>query len=493
MASYAKIDTADRLFFESIAKIAFCNPFSEERALLDTELVGHQVDVFSDRHASEIAQAISSPVARLERKGLASLRKCAPNDRELMQTVFLFECFHQFCPQFDQLISDQLKLGEQSAPVNFASDILFWLNRRGIGATESLRFFSIFYQLRRAFHFIVRGLIGQSPCMNEFRRHLWQNVFTREVRWYERYLWNRMEDFSTLLLGETGTGKGAAAAAIGRSGFIPFDEKHRCFAESFTRSFISLNLSQFPETLIESELFGHCKGAFTGAVEAHEGVLARCSAYGAIFLDEIGDVSIPVQIKLLQVLQERSFCPVGSHEAIRFRGRVIGATNHPLESLQGQKLFREDFFYRLSSDLIEIPPLRRRLQETPAELPELVAHVLTNIIGRKDEQLHGKVEAAILSAVGKNYSWPGNVRELAQAVRRILITGKYEAVAAPRAGSLQDVLVAGIERQNLNADQLLRAYCALLYNKSGNYEEVARRTNLDRRTVKKYVQTQKAS
>jgi transcriptional regulator with PAS, ATPase and Fis domain len=164
-----------------------------------------------------------------------------------------------------------------------------------------------------------------------------------------------------------------------------------------------------------------------------------------------------------------------------------------LESLQGQKLFREDFFYRLSSDLIEIPPLRRRLQETPAELPELVAHVLTNIIGRKDEQLHGKVEAAILSAVGKNYSWPGNVRELAQAVRRILITGKYEAVAAPRAGSLQDVLVAGIERQNLNADQLLGAYCALLYNKSGNYEEVARRTNLDRRTVKKYVQTQKAS
>src|SRR5678815_4546992 len=198
--------------------------------------------------------------------------------------------------------------------------------------------------------------------MKELRRQLWQNVFTHDMRRYERHLWNRMEDFSTMLLGETGTGKGAAAAAIGRSGFIPFDEKHRCFAESFTRSFISLNLSQFPETLIESELFGHCKGAFTGAVEAHEGVFTRCSPHGAIFLDEIGDVSVPIQIKLLQVLQERTFCPVGSHEPLRFRGRVIAATNRSLDSLRKRDLFRQDFFYRLCSDMIEVPPLRLRLQ-----------------------------------------------------------------------------------------------------------------------------------
>src|SRR5206468_6388704 len=131
---------------------------------------------------------------------------------------------------------------------------------------------------------------------------------------------------------ETGTGKGTCASSIGRSGFIPFDERRGCFVESFTHGFTALNLSQFPETLIESELFGHRKGAFTGAVEAHEGVLARCSPYGAIFLDEIGDVSVPVQIKLLQVVQERIFCPVGRHEPIRFRGRVIAATNKSLDS-----------------------------------------------------------------------------------------------------------------------------------------------------------------
>jgi sigma54-dependent transcription regulator len=95
--------------------------------------------------------------------------------------------------------------------------------------------------------------------------------------------------------------------AIGRSGFIPFDRKKGCFKESFTRSFIAINLSQYPETLIESELFGHCKGAFTGAVEDYEGVFDRCSPFGAILLDEIGEVGEPIQIKLLQVIQERVF------------------------------------------------------------------------------------------------------------------------------------------------------------------------------------------
>jgi DNA-binding NtrC family response regulator len=487
MASITRIPPGDREFFELIARIAFCNPFTDERPALDARIVGHPVELFAEAHLDEMTQIISARVQKLEEQGMADVRKYSVSDRALMQIVFLFEIYHQFYREFDQLILDQVRLGADPAPVGFAAEVLQRMRRRGIAGEEALRFLAFFYQLRRGFYFIARGLIGQSRSMKEFRRHLFQNVFTEDIRVYERCLWNRMEDFSTLLLGETGTGKGAAAAAIGRSGYIPFNDRQGRFAESFMRGFVSLNLSQFPELLIESELFGHRKGAFTGAVEAHEGVLARCSPYGAIFLDEIGDVSVPVQIKLLQVLQDRTFSPVGSHETLRFRGRVIAATNQPLEKLRGQKLFRDDFFYRLSSDTIFVPTLRQRLQEDPSELRQLLEHVLAGITGHCEIELLVRVEEAIVRSVGKDYSWPGNVRELAQATRRILITGNYEGSETGRDAGRLETLTAAIEAQRLNADELLAGYCALIYDRCRNYEEVARRTNLDRRTVKKYI------
>ena len=223
--------------------------------------------------------------------------------------------------------------------------------------------------------------------MFEFRRRLWTSVFTTDVRWYERHLWNRMEDFSTLLLGETGSGKGTAAAAIGRSGFIPYlADKHE-FAESFNRSFVATNLAEFPETLIEAELFGYRKGAFTGAVENHVGVFARCSPHGAIFLDEIGEVDHGVQVKLLHVLQDRLFTPVGSRDPQRFRGRVISATNRSLEQLRAEKVFRDDFFYRISSDVITVPSLRQRINENARELDLLLESILERMLGANWEEL----------------------------------------------------------------------------------------------------------
>jgi transcriptional regulator with GAF, ATPase, and Fis domain len=320
------------------------------------------------------------------------------------------------------------------------------------------------------------------------RFHLWNNVFTHNIRWYELHLWDRMEDFSTMLLGETGTGKGAAAAAIGRSGFIPFDERRDSFAESFTRGFVSLNLSQFPETLIESELFGHKKGAFTGAVEDHEGVFARCSPHGAIFLDEIGDATIPAQIKLLQVLQERTFSPVGSHDKKRFRGRVIAATNRPLDQLRATGQFRDDFYYRLCSDVITVPPLRQRIAEDPRELDDLVAYLVLRLTGETSPEAVEMVQGALDAGVGRNYAWPGNVRELEQAVRRILLTRQYAGDRRAIAPDLRSQLVAGVEHGTLDANAVLSGYCQLLYERHGTYEEVARRTKLDRRTVKAYLE-----
>jgi DNA-binding NtrC family response regulator len=483
------LSSEDREFFELVSRAAFSNPFSDDRVELDLKIAGCSPRASDEERVHRVVAAVRQHIDRLAVEGKADLNRFSAEDRFMMQSSFLFEVFHHFIPQLDRMILEQVRSGETTCSVPFARDALEMLARRGFSRADSERFFGMFYQVRRAFHFIVNGLIGESPSMKQLRRHLWTNVFTHDIRWYERYLWNRMEDFSTLLLGETGTGKGTAAAAIGRAGFIPFDPGKGCFTESFARNFIAINLSQYSESLIESELFGHRKGAFTGAIEHHQGIFSRCSPHGAIFLDEIGDVSMPVQVKLLQVLQERTFSPVGSHEKLRFNGRVMAATNKPLDRLRREGQFRDDFFYRLCSDIIVVPSLRRRLEEDPRELDAMLAHVVLRMLGESAPDLVRMVREVIERDVGPHYPWPGNVRELEQAVRRILLTNHYVGhldTTARDEGPRE--LAASMEAGGLDAQGLLSAYCAMLHERFGTYEEVARRTRLDRRTVKRYVE-----
>ena len=475
-----------REFLQRLAEFVFGNPFSPEREHLLTELMpGVPLHELRGNPAA-LSHVVADRMAQLDRERAARLSDFAPADRPLLETAILYFAYHRHLDSFDRLIERQLA-SASNPDVAFAEALVAELGARGFEDDDSVRYLAIFYQLRRAYYFIVRSLPGTSPCMQQLRRALWNSVFTHDMRGYNRYLWNRMEDFSTLLLGETGTGKGNAAAAIGRSAFIPFLREQRRFASNFTQTFISLNLSQFPETLIESELFGHRKGAFTGAIDNHEGVLELCSEHGALFLDEIGEVSVPVQIKLLQVLQERIFTPLGSHAQKRFKGRVIAATNRPLTELRGGGRFRDDFFYRLCSDVIEVPPLRQRVEESPAELEELVALLVARMTGSESGDLTAMILDALHRDLPPAYPWPGNVRELEQAVRRILLAGRYAGNLAATSASADALLVESVQEARLNAAELLGQYCAMLYRRFGTYAAVADRTGLDRRTARKYV------
>lgn len=431
-------------------------------------------------------KSVNKFIEELDTPNRFTLDDFTAEDRTPIKYALFFSLFHDCMDDFDDLISSQIKTKKGSCAVTFASDVLNQMHNRGINEEESLRFFAYFYQLRRAYFFIYHALVGRSKSMKHLRMVLWNNIFTNDATRYVETLWNKLEDFSTLLLGETGTGKGAAATAIGRSGFIPFNPQQNCFRESFMASFVELNLSQFPEALIESELFGHRKGAFTGAVEAHKGTFSLCSAHGSVFLDEIGDVSIPIQIKLLRVLQDRTFSAVGSHEQQRFQGRVIAATNKPVDELRRTGQFRDDFYYRLCSDLIQVPPLRQRIQEDPLELDDLLSILIKRITDREDKQLLSYVKNTIVESVGSDYTWPGNVRELEQSVRRILLAGKYESQKPSSQTAVQSML-SDIESGSYDAQTLISDYCKHLYSIHGTYEAVARITTLDRRTVKKYI------
>jgi len=476
---------AEREFFVRIKKAIILNPFSSERGIVDRELAGVSAGQASnDDILEELLSRVGNKLDEFKKKQDRRKIVLDGEDLQLYNYGILFELFHRFRPQFDSLIRDQIQHGEASCRVMFTKDILKELTAADFSRDDSLRILALFYQMRRAFFFISM-IFGESSCVQELRKSLWNNIFTENLELYESYLWNRMEDFSTMLLGETGTGKGLAASAIGRSGFIPFNEKKQCFQESFAKTFISINLSQYSEQLIESELFGHKKGAFTGAIESHQGIFTRCSPCGAIFIDEIGDVSIPIQIKLLQVLQERLFTPVGSRSTEKFQGRVIAATNRPLSALRKKGHFREDFYYRLCSDVIEVPSLQQRLRENPEEIALLLSFIIERIVGRKSQELVEQIGRIVVKHQPESYSWPGNIRELEQCVRQILLKGRYNWQHTDRGETGK--IIDRLEQGRLTAAQVLAGYCSSLYRSLGTYEAVAKVTKLDRRTVKKHI------
>jgi DNA-binding NtrC family response regulator len=209
-------------------------------------------------------------------------------------------------------------------------------------------------------------------------------------------------DSTVLINGETGTGKGLAARAI--------------HAHSLRRegAFVSINCGAIPENLLESELFGHVRGAFTGATTNKVGKFEQAHG-GTIFLDEIGDMSADLQVKILRVLEEGEFEPVGGNRTVRVDVRVIAATHRDLEQRVGEGLFREDLYYRLYVIPLVLPPLRERRRDVAL----LVRHFLETFNARGGGGLAGFSDEAL--AVLGCYEWPGNIRELRNLVERLVV------------------------------------------------------------------------
>jgi transcriptional regulator with PAS, ATPase and Fis domain len=203
---------------------------------------------------------------------------------------------------------------------------------------------------------------------------------------------------TVMVYGESGTGKELVARAL------------HALSPRAAKPFISISAGALPETLLESELFGYEKGAFTGAVTAKPGRFEMANG-GTLFLDEIGDISTAVQVKLLRVLQERTFERLGGTRSIEVDVRVVSATNRDLQQLIADGTFREDLYYRLNVVPLTIPPLRKRT----ADIPLLVAHFLEKF-GAGERTISPAAMEALIT-----YQWPGNVRELENTIERVVI------------------------------------------------------------------------
>lgn len=234
------------------------------------------------------------------------------------------------------------------------------------------------------------AIIGNSRAMQEIYKEIGRVAAT---------------SVTVMIRGQTGTGKELVARAI-------YQHSNRA-----NQPFIAVNCAAIPETLLESELFGHERGAFTGAHARRVGRFEQANR-GTIFLDEIGDLSLSTQVKLLRVLQEKYIQRVGGNEKIPVDVRVLTATHRDLESAIQEKQFREDLFYRLSGVTITLPPLNRR----PEDIPELVKYFLQRSAAELDDRLPSIVPEAVTFL--QNQTWPGNVRELENVVRQALLLAR---------------------------------------------------------------------
>lgn len=312
-----------------------------------------------------------------------------------------------------------------------------------------------------------KGLIGETPVM---------------LRLKETIAAVAASDYTVLVRGESGTGKELVADSI-----------HRLSGRA-SRPLIKVNCPAIPEHLLESELFGHVKGAFTGADRTRKGLFLNASG-GSILLDEVGDVPAPVQTKLLRVLQEREIRPVGSSAPVQVDVRIIASTNQALEERIRAGEFREDLFYRLNVLTIQTPPLRDRRDD----IPLLANHFLTETcreMGIAPKRLHPAALACLCER-----QWPGNVRELQNHVRRLAVFSPGDMVEpahlrmAEGAGACvvthdeqEEALGPYKEAKAKVTDDFTRRYVSrLLAHTGGNISEAARLSGIERVSLQKIL------
>src|SRR5438093_11473618 len=464
----------EQIVARAVSGLAQGNPFLPERIEHERQALGSAFVVANpvwhlnvDRPENPNVAALSARAAELLETARRRLdaggrgARLVEDEADLYEDLVFYALFDRYADQFFALITEPAAAARRVDVYDrFARDLDRYLVTPAAGLASSAtapHLFACGFQVRRAFHFIHRNILGGSMPAARLRAQVWQSIFTRDLKRYRRTLYQLLGDVTTLVTGPSGTGKELVARAVALSRYIPFDPATRRFTEDFASAFYPLNLSALSPTLIESELFGHRRGAFTGAVQDRAGWLEVCPRLGTVFLDEIGELDPTMQVKLLRVLQTRTFRRLGDTPDRRFSGKLIAATNRDLPHEMEAGHFREDFYYRLCSDLIVTPSLAEQLRDTPAERGALVRFIARRVAGDAEaDTLAEETESWIDAHLGEGYRWPGNVRELEQCVRNVMIRGEYRP---PRTGNpsarrrVADEVMGGA----LTADDVLRS------------------------------------
>jgi DNA-binding NtrC family response regulator len=479
-----------------VSQLVYCNPFTQDRLKLEEALLGsdlksagrdwnldprNEIRHVNMTHLHELTQPMVDEMRAAYVSGSGS-----DADRALYANLAIFLLYIDARNALDGMIDQAHRKGACQRKASCYSTFIdgfhhYFGDARPI---EPDHLFACYFQIRRAFYHIFRFFVGTSPAATRLRSRMWQSIFSHDLFRYQRSLYQRMPTIPTLITGPSGSGKEVIARAIGFSQYVPFDAKRSSFVSDFMKGFYPVNLSALSPTLIESELFGHRKGAFTGALQDREGYFAACRSHGVVFLDEIGDTGRDIQVKLLRVLQTRQFQRLGDVKSEPFLGKIVAATNRDLEAEISEGRFREDFYFRLRSDVIETIALEEMVRGDENELRFLAGYASAMLAGEHESE--GLAEDFMeWSRRHHGYSWPGNFRELEQALRSILVHGTYEP--PQRSGGPDHALADRLAGTGWTLKELSARYIKALYKQTPVYEELARRLGVDRRTIKKHL------
>ncbi len=484
---------------EAIGRLGFTNPFGAERLQLEAVIVGEKVARSSpwSRRLDWPEQDPALPAIQEEAErhmaaaqaGFECGVRYSERERELIRGVALYVLYYRYDGPFYAMLVAETPAERVDFYADFEQDFATLL--RGVGpppwATSAADLFALFFQIRRAFHFVFHQILGTSRAAAELRARVWESLFTHDPWRYLRHLQGRMHEASTLILGPSGTGKELVARAIGLSSFIRFEPGSRRFVRNFRSAVHPLHLAAMSKTLIESELFGHKKGAFTGASADRMGHLEGRSSSDTVFLDEIGELDPEIQVKLLRVLQSRTFHRLGDSEPRRFEGKVVAATHRDLPRDMADGRFREDLYYRLCSDVIRTPTLQAQVAGDSDELGHMVSVLIQRNLGAADPATLEEIMGGIERSVGLDYGWPGNIRELDQCVRNLLIHGSYVPAAAPEQPDGLEALFGRMRGAAASLDDVASTYTGWVYRREGSYTRTGALLGIDRRTVAKHV------
>ncbi len=493
------INASERAFLKAVVQFAYCNPFLPEhtdfeRAVLGPDFIaGEPVwsqQVSDPEKPRENVWRIFKklePLAEDLRRRLLKGASPRTEDLVLYEDAILHLLYQRYYPKFYEAgLPGKRTITHWAFFHDYHREWLIYFKINGIefpSKHDPVLMFAFFRQIQQSFEQIFHDIIGGSLPAARLRGAIWQSIFTHDMRRYRRVLYQRMGEFATLITGPSGTGKELVARAIAQSRWLPFRERDLTFEQS--EVFFPINISALSQSLVESELFGHRRGSFTGAVGDRKGWLETCPAGGSVFLDELGELDQSIQVKLLRVIETRTFHPVGDTASLPFHGKLIAATNRDLATSG----FRQDLYYRLCSDQIVTPSLAEQLADSPQILSELILYMARRVAGPEAEELAADVTRWVQENLGDRYAWPGNYRELDQCVKNVLIRRDYRP-SRPAAQSPMQKIHQDFEAGKLTADELVSCYATIVYRQTGSYEETARRIGIDRRTVKAKINRQ---